>query len=381
MTPKERVAAAFAGLSTDKIPIHHIGSLSAVASELLGREAYVGGGIQQWREARALWRGPDAHQEYLERSFQDAIDLSMLLGNDIIRASYWRFPRRPTREIDENTYLFENGPEERWQVLRFDPASEQCSIFPYHPEAEPTFEDIESALEHQEEALSEHRPYVPEFELKAQQFYGHEYAVRCPGCGIGIPLERSSIWFEAIAIRPDLVARHLDLEVEYARRTVPVLAGHGFKYVFGGLDFASNEGPMYSPKAFHELMLPRLKKISAICHEHGCYFLFASDGNLWSVADDLFGASGVDGFYEIDKRAGMDLAELHERFPRLVTIGNISSHTVHLGTKDDVIREVTEAIDAAKQYGRTVVGISNALMPGTPMENAITMVETIQSLR
>ena len=77
----------------------------------------------------------------------------------------------------------------------------------------------------------------------------------------------------------------------------------------------------------------------------------------------------------------MDLAKLHQRFPQLVTIGNISSHTVHLGSREDVVREVTEAIDAGKQYGRTIVGISNALMPGTPIENARAMIDTIQALR
>ena len=119
----------------------------------------------------------------------------------------------------------------------------------------------------------------------------------------------------------------------------------------------------------------------AACHAVGAFHLFASDGDLWPVADDLFGASGVDGFYEIDKRAGMDLARLHQRFPRLVTVGNISSHTLHLGRKDDVIREVTEAVEAARQYGRTVVGISNALVPGTPLENAVAMIETLMALR
>jgi hypothetical protein len=381
MTPKERVAAAFAGLATDIVPVHHIGLSSDVASKLLGREAYVGGGIQQWREARALWLGPDAHAEYLERSFRDAIDVSVLLGNDIIRASYWRFPRKPTREIDEYTYLFEEGPEDQWQILRFDPPSEQCNIFPYHENARPTFDDIEDSLRRREEMLAASRPSPPEFELKAQHLYGHEYVIRCGGAGLAVPLEQSSIWFEAVALRPDLVARHLDLQVEEARRTVPVLASHGFKYLFGGGDFASNEGPMYSPRVFRELMLPRLNEIANICHEHGCKLLFASDGNLWPVADDLFGASGVDGYYEIDRRAGMDLAKLHERFPRLVTIGNISSHTLHLGTRDDVVREVTEAINAAKRYGRTIVGVSNYLVPGTPIENVTAMLETIQALR
>jgi len=388
MTPRQRVAAAFAGEPTDRIPVHHIGISSCVASELLGREAYVGGGIQQWREATALWNGPEAHAEFLERSYQDAIAVSKLVGNDIIRASYWRFREKPTRKLDENAYLFEWGAESQWQVMRFDPPSEQCHILPYLPAGrqaglpgrEPTFEDLERGLAAEERSISDWQPSAPEFEVRAMREFGEEYAIRVGGGGLSIPLDGGP-WFEAILLRPDLVARRLDLQVEYARKTVPLLASLGFRYLFGGGDFASNEGPMYSPKAFHELMLPRLQRISAICHQHGCASLFASDGDLWPVADDLFGASGVDGFYEIDKRAGMDLARLHQRFPKLVTIGNISSHTVHLGTKEDVKREVEEAIEAGKRYGRTIVGISNALVPGTPIENVVAMIETVHALR
>jgi len=54
MNSTERVQAAFEKRETDKVPIHHLGFCSQVASALLGREAFVGGGIQQWREANAL---------------------------------------------------------------------------------------------------------------------------------------------------------------------------------------------------------------------------------------------------------------------------------------------------------------------------------------
>ena len=90
MNSIERVAAAFAGETTDKVPLCHIGTCSQVASALLGREAYVGGGIQRWREVKALWDGEDAHQEFIERSYRDAIDIALLWDNDIVRASYWR---------------------------------------------------------------------------------------------------------------------------------------------------------------------------------------------------------------------------------------------------------------------------------------------------
>ena len=77
MKPKERVDAAFEHREVDRVPVHHIGFCSQVASDLLGREAFVGGGIQRWREATSLWNGPDAHAEFLERSLRDAVDVAL----------------------------------------------------------------------------------------------------------------------------------------------------------------------------------------------------------------------------------------------------------------------------------------------------------------
>ena len=94
MKPWERVLAAFEHRPADKVPIYQAGLSSGVASAVLGREAYVGGGIQQWRESRALWNGPDAHQEFLERSIQDPIDLAEALDLDLVRPVYWRRSRR-----------------------------------------------------------------------------------------------------------------------------------------------------------------------------------------------------------------------------------------------------------------------------------------------
>ena len=122
MTPRERVLAAFRFEKTDKVPVHHVGFSSDVASALIGREAYVGGGIQQWREATAHWNGPDAHAEFVERSYRDAIDVALASGNDIIRPSYWRYDRKPTKKIDDYTFLYEYGPEEDWRSSSTTPA-------------------------------------------------------------------------------------------------------------------------------------------------------------------------------------------------------------------------------------------------------------------
>jgi len=204
--------------------------------------------------------------------------------------------------------------------------------------------------------------------------------VRIGGGGIGIPYS-SSAWLEAIVVRPELMARYLNVQTERAVRSIEGIAATGVKMISGGSDFASNQGPFYSPKAFHELMLPCLKRIAEECHKYGMYFLFASDGNLWPVADDLFGESGVDGYYEIDGKAGMDLGRLREHFPHLVMIGNISSHTLHLGSKEDVIRETMSCLNEAKRSSGIIVGVSNYILPGTPEENLWAMIETMKEHR
>ena len=380
MTPRERVLAAFEKRPTDRIPVHHIGFSSQVASAILGREAYVGGGIQQWREAEALWRGEDAHREFLERSFRDAIDLALTLDEDVVRASYWRHPLKPTQRIDENTFLYAYGKEEDWLVLRYDPPSEQCNIFRYKPK-KLSFEEVERGLEERERALADYAPREDDFafEIRAQKLLGHERVVRVGGVGIGIPIREAEVWFEALVLRPDLVERLLDVQAEIAVRNVEFLVRFGFRYFFGGGDFASNDGPMYSPQLFRKFVVPRLMKVTEACHRYGAYHLFASDGNLWPVADDLFGA--VDGYYEIDRRAGMDLGKLRRRFPHLTLLGNVSSHTVHLGTKEEIFEEVASCMEEAERSRGIIVGVSNYLVPGTPVENVMALLEYIDKLR
>ena len=386
MTSKERVLAAFEKRDTDRVPVCHISCSAEVASGLMGREAYVGFGIQQWREATALWNGPDAHAEFVERTYQDTLEMNRLFGNDMYRMIFPRCTTKPTRRIDENTFLFENGDEDRWRVLRYDPTQEHINIlFDYKPESKPTptFEGLERNLAAGEKAME--RPPVPrtfsdeDYSVRAQRSLGDDVVIRMSGGGVSIP--RDEIWLEASVLRPDLVGRHLDLQVERARRTVGPLIDFGFRILFGGGDFAGYEGPLYSPKVFHDLMLPRLQQVSEIISESGGMSVFASDGDLWSVADDLFGASGVDGFYEIDLRAGMALNRLRDTFPDLTLIGNISSHNLHVGTREEVIEEARTCVETAKVRKGVIVGISNMPMPGTPIENVVAMLETIEKYR
>ena len=380
MTGKQRVEATFEGRPTDKVPIYCAGLSSRIASHVLGREAYVGHGMQRFRESRALWEGEPAHQEFLERTQRDVLEVSEKLDLDLVRPVYWRYPLKPTRRLDEHTFFF--GDEDGdWHVMRFYPETELYQETARSPRPEPTIEDLERQVERLEASVEQYQPSRdshPELQA-AIEYYGKRRAV--PGTGVGVAVPRERVWLEAMALRPDVVRRYL---VACARRNAKnpaVMAGMGLRYLFGGGDFAGKHGPLYSPRAFHECMLPALKIVSEACHEHGCKHLFASDGDLWPVAEDLFGNSGVDGFYEIDRRAGMDLSRLRDEYPHLVLLGGIASETLHLGTREDIVQEVLSALEVAKQRRQIIVGCSNQVVPPTPLESFDAMMETLHENR
>jgi len=377
---KEIVELTFKKEKTDKIPVHHRHFSSNVASYILGREAFVGGGIQQWREAKSLWEG--WHEEYLERSFKDAIEVALITKQDIIRPAYWRYNLKPTKKIDEYTYLYEYGEEKDWKVLRYDPLSEQANIF-YYKKREITIEDIKKQVDEIEKEVSIYKPKKEDFSfaIKAQEILGTEYIVDIGGVGIGIPIREANIWFEIMLLDPGIVREYIEQQVEIARKNIEFLSGYGFKYFFGGGDFCSEKGPMYSPKLFEDLILPGIKKVSEICHKFNSYHLFASDGNLWPVSDLLFEKSGIDGYYEIDRKAGMDLEKLRKTYPQLTLLGNISSWTLGRGNKEDVKKEVIECFEIARKYSGIIVGVSNSIVPETPPENIDVLIKTIEDER
>ena len=205
--------------------------------------------------------------------------------------------------------------------------------------------------------------------------------VRGRGAGINIDYKRP-IWLEAIVLRPDLVERVFDVQAERALRSQGPQTEIGVRIFAGGGDFASNKGPFYSPAFFKTAVLPRLQRVTRAYHEVGGFLAYASDGNLWPVAEDLFGAAEMDGFYEIDGRAGMDLRRLRASFPDLTLMGGgINSQTLHIGSRDEVVAETRSAMEVAKELGSILVGSSNQIVAQTPAENIEAMVETIEALR
>jgi len=224
------------------------------------------------------------------------------------------------------------------------------------------------------------RPAAEQFAsaLRARAHFGGQRAVRAGGVGINIDY-RNPVWIEAVALAPELVGRYLMAQAVRGEQACDAAAEVDIRIMSGGGDFASPKGPFYSPASYRALWTPAIRRVTARAHANGQFHKYASDGNLWPVANDLF--PFVDGFYELDQLAGMDLPTLRETYPHLVLFGGVNSQTLHLGTPAQVTAEVESAMAAAHRYGGIVVGCSNQLVAGTPAANVAAMRDGIDRLR
>ena len=150
---------------------------------------------------------------------------------------------------------------------------------------------------------------------------------------------------------------------------------HGLELVMVGEDIAFNTATMLSPGWFDEHFHHRLSRIVDAFHAKGIKVLFHSDGNLNEVLDGLVGA-GIDALNPIEVLAGMDIEDLHSRYPELIFVGGIDvSQLLPLGTPEEVRGAVRKAIEDSE--GQIMVGSSTELNDDVPLENYLALRDAV----
>lgn len=381
MNSYQRSMAAFSKTKSDYVPIYCGAISSRVASAVMGRTMYVGGGIQHYRESLARFQGEQAHKEFVEKAQQDAYDWAEAMEFDYVRPAYWRYQYKPVSMLDENTFRYEREDGTYWVMRYFD----HFELFDCIEDTKKEVEDVDD-LEHevilQEEynkryvpSRSQHKEY-----LDATEYFKGRKATYTGGVALAIPNTRM-IWYEAVVLRPDLMERYLEATMQRALMNIPLIASIGAKVVYGGGDCACNRGLIYSNDVFRNLMVPRLKKISDKCHEYGLYHIFGSDGYFWDVADEFYIDTGIDGHYEADCSCGMNIRSIRTKYPHITVVGGIAASTLDQKSEKEVKVEVMEAVSAAKELSGAIVGCSNLVSPTTPINNFMLMMELLHKYR
>ena len=178
----------------------------------------------------------------------------------------------------------------------------------------------------------------------------------------------------------DAIIKQLDAYTEYACRFAQgIRDDRPFETVFIGDDIAFKTGPMISPLWLRKHYFPRLARVIDAYHRNGIKVLFHSDGNLNQIMDDLV-AAGIDALNPIEVAAGMDIADLHRRYPKLIFVGGIDvSQLLPYGTPKQIKDATTKAIEDSQ--GQILVGSSTEIFDLVPLENFLALRETAMNFR
>lgn len=177
---------------------------------------------------------------------------------------------------------------------------------------------------------------------------------------------------------PGLVSEFLETTTEYNIAVCHAIADIRLSpavLTYG--DIACKQRLLHSPAWLRAEFFPRLKRINDAWHEHGFTCLFHSDGYLMEVMDDLI-AAGIDGLNPIETVAGMDLAEVKQKYgDRIFLTGAIDmSQLLAHGTPDEVRKVCRDAIRTA--YPGYFIGSTTESDNSVKTENLIAMYEVVR---
>lgn len=379
MTGKQRVLSAFNHIEPDLVPVSDQLIVSKVASEILGRYAYTGGGEFARDTIELLLKG---ERDFLvERHTQDTIEVHQKLGLDFIRVGTVvskNYSKKDLPEkLSEDTYLYKDTETKNYSVYRFSTSSGQFFCVESSLEKEGLLA-LERQIKIFEKKLSEPVVFSDQsiFEAwdKIVQIAGKDFAIAF-STGIAIPM--NPVYLEALMTKPEWIEIFLDYQTIQCIEFMKEAKRHGADFVLGGGDLANSNGPVYNPEIFRKMLAPRYKKILEVSHSLGLFYVFRSDGNTRPLWKTWFDEIGFDGYAEIDKSAGIDIGELKNLYgDRITLIGNIDcARTLVYGTKQDIENEVKDCIKKAAKGGGFILSSSNSIHYNVPAKNLIYMVE------
>ncbi len=195
---------------------------------------------------------------------------------------------------------------------------------------------------------------------------------------------------QTMLLAPGAAADHFSLATERALHLIDDYCSLGIDLIGIGGDFAGNR-MLISGECYRQFIVPEVRKCADYIRSKGSYSVNATDGNIWPVIDDFLIGCGVDGYLEIDMKAGMDLWKLKALYGSAITfLGNMDCGAVLTFASPEEIAEVTNDILAAGcsdtiesndndgesgQFGGGhIFTASNAIMASVPVRNYMAMV-------
>lgn len=160
--------------------------------------------------------------------------------------------------------------------------------------------------------------------------------------------------------------------VDFTCRTLPDIDA-----VFFGDDWGDQRGVIVGPQRWRKFFKPRWAKIYSLVHEYGKLAISHCCGSIVDIMPDII-EIGLDGLESVQpEAAGMNPYELKKRWgDKIAFWGALGSQsTIPFGTPREIHDEVRRLCREMGRDGGYILAPAKGLQPGTPIENAVAVVE------
>jgi hypothetical protein len=394
MTSRERVELTLKHEESDRVPIGEIEINSKQASEVLGREAFIGVGGKYFVKRKADMLISGEIEEYARKTGVDAVELCSELGIDFYRV--WPNQYRDSvipEVVSENTWRYTDEQLDYWEEIHYDPELNTWSLVDDSITARGGMNELENYVKRLEDAADlsiglafymmpvskaiDDREFIAintalSHKKGKELFIVGNARFPFPGYERWLP-----VYLEAMIVRPDLVRRYCDVLIEVWVQYVEKQLELGVCGIVDGMDFAYHQSIMMSPECFRQFLLPYWKRLSAKCHEYNKPFIKHADGNIMPIEKEFMIDSGIDGYHAIEPVAGMDIFYLKKEYgERITLLGNVDCTDILVnGPKEKIEENVKELMKDCKKNGGYILSSSNSIHDGVSLKNYLVMIE------
>jgi uroporphyrinogen decarboxylase len=179
-------------------------------------------------------------------------------------------------------------------------------------------------------------------------------------------------------LNPQMVHELANIASDFDNAAIDIIASLGADVITVPGDLAGEFTTIMSPKHYREFIKPYHKRLVKHAHDKGLKIIKHSDGNLWSIMDDLLEV-GFDGIHPIQPQC-MDIGEVKSYMKgKACVLGNIDCRDLLVnGTPEEVDATVKETIQKAAPDGGYIISSSNSIHPGCKSENYLVMVNAVK---
>jgi hypothetical protein len=375
MNPKERVRSAIAHTEPDRVPVFELTINSPVASDIMGRQMYVGFGGWLAGKTFSEYLMEQRAPELMLKIFQDTIELYSHLELDLFPIPPLPLTDETVEAAGENLWKYTDPNSGFWRIIKYQPESD------YHSEVDSQISrEGMPALRRYVESVEQHPPLAsPEtttgleaiLEPAQEKFFILGQAdILFPSDANWLPL-----FLETMALEPELAERYLQTTTTGMLELIDAQAKAGVDGFIGGTDLAHHSSTLVSPAMFRRFIFPQLRRISERCHAHGLPYFKHTDGNIQVVENEFLLGCGFDGYHAIEPSAGMDISRLKKQYGNRITLlGNIDcGDLLTNGIEEDIAAAVKQCIRNVAPGGGYVLSSSNSIHSGIPTKNFLAM--------